>query len=100
MCIVVSGKKFLNFARISHTGGKLTDNQLRISLSDLMRVEETGRWWLVGSAWAGGLTAERQTDTVTGTCNASDKILALSLATARDKVSSLTKMALLHRSRY
>ncbi|XP_064614113.1 nucleolar MIF4G domain-containing protein 1-like [Liolophura sinensis] len=37
-------------------GGKLTDNQLRISLSDLMRAEETGRWWLVGSAWSGGLT--------------------------------------------
>lgn len=34
--------------------------QLRISYDDLMKAEEKGRWWLVGSAWSGvnGFTSE------------------------------------------
>ncbi len=34
-------------------GGGVGDNQLRISLEDLLNADEQGRWWLVGSAWAG-----------------------------------------------
>ena len=30
-----------------------SDRQLRISLADLMNSESKGRWWIVGSAWAG-----------------------------------------------
>ncbi|RZB40187.1 nucleolar MIF4G domain-containing protein 1 [Asbolus verrucosus] len=30
--------------------------QLNISLEDLLKVEEKGRWWVIGSAWAGNTT--------------------------------------------
>ncbi|XP_070210720.1 nucleolar MIF4G domain-containing protein 1-like isoform X2 [Littorina saxatilis] len=34
-------------------GGGLADNQLNVGLKDLLRADETGRWWIVGSAWEG-----------------------------------------------
>ncbi|XP_060588437.1 nucleolar MIF4G domain-containing protein 1-like [Ruditapes philippinarum] len=33
--------------------GQFGDNQLHISLEDLLNAEEKGKWWLVGSAWDG-----------------------------------------------
>ncbi|XP_053374395.1 nucleolar MIF4G domain-containing protein 1 homolog [Mercenaria mercenaria] len=34
-------------------GGQFGDNQLHITLEDLLNAEEKGKWWLVGSAWDG-----------------------------------------------
>ena len=34
-------------------GGQFGDNQLHISLEELLKAEEKGKWWLVGSAWDG-----------------------------------------------
>lgn len=33
--------------------GALADNQLKIGLADLLKADEAGRWWVVGSAWEG-----------------------------------------------
>uniref|UniRef100_K1QBK5 Nucleolar MIF4G domain-containing protein 1 n=1 Tax=Magallana gigas TaxID=29159 RepID=K1QBK5_MAGGI len=40
-------------------GSTLGDGQLHIGLTDLIKAEERGRWWLVGSAWEGP-TEEKQ----------------------------------------
>jgi len=34
------------------SGGHFGDNQLHIGLADLIKAEQQGKWWLVGSAWA------------------------------------------------
>ena len=38
---------------ISVTGGHFGDNQLHITLEDLLKADEQGKWWVVGSAWSG-----------------------------------------------
>nr|CAI5862980.1 unnamed protein product [Callosobruchus analis] len=40
--------------------------QLNISLEDLLRADEKGRWWVVGSAWSGSkITDQQQTPELT-----------------------------------
>ncbi|KAJ9584417.1 hypothetical protein L9F63_021237 [Diploptera punctata] len=34
--------------------------ELKISLEDLLKADERGRWWVVGSAWTGVLPGERE----------------------------------------
>ncbi|CAI8022829.1 Nucleolar MIF4G domain-containing protein 1 [Geodia barretti] len=36
-----------------HSKGPADENQLKISLSDLLNADQQGRWWVVGSAWTG-----------------------------------------------
>ncbi|XP_067011614.2 nucleolar MIF4G domain-containing protein 1 [Anabrus simplex] len=36
--------------------------ELKISLEDLLKAEERGRWWVVGSAWSGVLPGESQSE--------------------------------------
>ncbi|XP_071477720.1 nucleolar MIF4G domain-containing protein 1-like [Diadema antillarum] len=38
---------------IKERGHSDTDSTLRISLADLLKADERGRWWIVGSAWSG-----------------------------------------------
>lgn len=33
--------------------------QLNVTLEDMLRARECGRWWVVGSAWSGGLVGEK-----------------------------------------
>lgn len=35
-------------------GGQIGDNQLHVTLEDLINADLHGKWWLVGSAWDGG----------------------------------------------
>ena len=44
----------MNFAVMAH-------EPLSVSLADLHAVDKRGKWWLVGSAWAGDPLVERQT---------------------------------------
>lgn len=49
-----------------HKGSYVTE--LRISLDDLLKADERGRWWVVGSAWTGplpGKTDKQDSDTCT-----------------------------------
>ncbi|XP_052808229.1 nucleolar MIF4G domain-containing protein 1-like [Mya arenaria] len=34
-------------------GGHFGDNQLHVSVNDLLNAEQKGKWWLVGSSWDG-----------------------------------------------
>lgn len=38
--------------------------ELKISLDDLLKADERGRWWIVGSAWTGHLPGENPTSTL------------------------------------
>lgn len=53
--------------------------ELKISLDDILNAEARGRWWVVGSAWAGQQTVEKKPDSNTPSHliieNVSDKIL-------------------------
>ena len=40
------------------TEGGLAENQLNVSLKDLLHAEEAGRWWIVGSAWQAALSGD------------------------------------------
>lgn len=33
--------------------GAGTESQLRVSWDSILNAEQTGRWWIVGSAWSG-----------------------------------------------
>jgi nucleolar MIF4G domain-containing protein 1 len=47
-------RKWLSHLASKTSGNASTsDRRLRISLSDIRSIPERGRWWLVGSAWAG-----------------------------------------------
>ncbi|XP_046580458.1 nucleolar MIF4G domain-containing protein 1-like isoform X2 [Haliotis rubra] len=51
--------------------GGLGSNQLNIGLEDLLKAEEKGRWWVVGSAWS-GREMERTTQSSTSTFSVSN----------------------------
>ncbi|KAJ8911639.1 hypothetical protein NQ315_005984 [Exocentrus adspersus] len=52
--------------------------QLNISLEDLIKADERGRWWVVGSAWAGNFSENTEKVEKTGTTgDFSEKLLAL-----------------------
>lgn len=40
---------------------------LAITMEDLLQADERGKWWLVGSAWAGNEKKQRESDGVQGT---------------------------------
>ena len=35
------------------SGQGLGEDQLNVSLEDLLKADQVGRWWIVGSAWEG-----------------------------------------------
>ncbi|XP_046363929.2 nucleolar MIF4G domain-containing protein 1-like [Haliotis rufescens] len=51
--------------------GGLGSNQLNIGLEDLLKAEEKGRWWVVGSAWS-GREMEHNTQASTSTFSVSN----------------------------
>lgn len=48
-------KRFTNFFlfRQVRGAGSGTESQLRVSWDGVLNAEQTGRWWIVGSAWSG-----------------------------------------------
>nr|XP_060485408.1 nucleolar MIF4G domain-containing protein 1 [Panthera onca] len=64
----------LLFTQVRGTGSG-TETQLRVSWDGVLNAEQTGRWWIVGSAWSGApmidnsqqkVTEKRPTGTVSG----------------------------------
>ncbi|XP_060522317.1 nucleolar MIF4G domain-containing protein 1 [Cylas formicarius] len=51
--------------------------QLNISLGDLLKAEERGRWWIVGSAWTGTSDAPEKKDILQKSDSFSQKLLDL-----------------------
>ncbi|XP_067649501.1 nucleolar MIF4G domain-containing protein 1-like [Haliotis asinina] len=52
--------------------GGLGSNQLNIGLEDLLKAEEKGRWWVVGSAWSGREMEHSTQSTATSTFSVSN----------------------------
>lgn len=50
---------------------------LNISLSDLLKAEEYGKWWVVGSAWSGKAVQKETQETTLKTEGYSEKLLEL-----------------------
>ncbi|KAJ3092289.1 suppressor of glycerol defect [Quaeritorhiza haematococci] len=53
-------KKFL--AGLGRRRATLVSEPFRVSLDDIRSVQERGKWWLVGSAWAGRTTEDGDAD--------------------------------------
>lgn len=43
-----------------HGAGSGTESQLRVSWDSVLNAEQTGRWWIVGSAWSGAPMISQQ----------------------------------------
>lgn len=48
--------------------------QLNVTLEDMLRARECGRWWVVGSAWSGGLVGEKADQHGQATASTSKKM--------------------------
>lgn len=45
----------------SSAGG--SDLKLRVSLENILKAEQVGRWWIVGSSWSGAPMISKPDDT-------------------------------------
>lgn len=45
----------------SSAGG--SDLKLRVSLENILKAEQVGRWWIVGSSWSGAPMINKHDDT-------------------------------------
>lgn len=56
--------KLLLFTQVRGTGSG-TETQLRVSWDGVLNAEQTGRWWIVGSAWSGAPMIDNSQQKVT-----------------------------------
>ena len=54
----------LLFTQVRGTGSG-TETQLRVSWDGVLNAEQTGRWWIVGSAWSGAPMIDNSQQKVT-----------------------------------
>ncbi|CAH0564818.1 unnamed protein product [Brassicogethes aeneus] len=65
--------------------------QLNITLEDLLKADERGRWWVVGSAWSGNLTENAEKSQKVKTDGFSEKLLELA---AKQRMNTDTRRSI------